>query len=474
MKFQHLAIALALSTAAPSASAAGITSSTYSSPWGCGAATRRAFFSRSISVAPSTCTGTTLTSTSSDLLNRVPRGGADSTIAEDVTSDSATTGEEKSLDEKVREAMKKYGLNPDVDVPVDDDDDDDDVASTEMNCEDGVCEMPSQQVSQTEEDINDMADRIAAELGVDRQIVMAALGATATGEGDYRRVNETLARELIVAERDAISGVTEDCDEVMQLVSEGHDPLLSRRALAFADMQIDDARAILLAEQEDEQAEREAQAAYEEEQARLRLREEMEAKKVAEANMKEIKVDANFDPTQPAAGAGGMNTATAGLGLGMDGASAKASTKPDGMPGPAKKEDVVFDITTDQIQEIIMESPVPVLLDIYADWCGPCKALAPALEQMAVKAGGMFRLVKLNSDNERSASQALEVKALPTGEFVLEFWLPCELNYIASNDSFLFAFCIITTSHCQIYFISFLSLLSLPYPQYLVSATARL
>mmetsp|Transcript_12635 Transcript_12635/g.27348 ORF Transcript_12635/g.27348 Transcript_12635/m.27348 type:complete len:516 (+) Transcript_12635:430-1977(+) len=54
------------------------------------------------------------------------------------------------------------------------------------------------------------------------------------------------------------------------------------------------------------------------------------------------------------------------------------------------------------------------MLDVYADWCGPCKALAPALEQMAVKAGGMFRLVKLNSDNERSASQALEVKALPT------------------------------------------------------------
>ena len=222
-------------------------------------------------------------------------------------------------------------------------------------------------------------------------------------------------------------------------------------------MQIEDARAILLAEQEDEQAEKEAQAAYEEEQARLRLREEMEAKKEAEANMKEIKVDANFDPTQPAPGAGGMSAAAAGLGMG--GASGASATKPDGMPGPAKKEDVVFDITTDQIQEIIMESPVPVLLDVYAgewrwceifqgqcacfgtpmdfintknsphlhflpicttishaDWCGPCKALAPALEQMAVKAGGMFRLVKLNSDNERSASQALEVKALPTGE----------------------------------------------------------
>ena len=205
-----------------------------------------------------------------------------------------------------------------------------------------------------------------------------------------------------------------------QLVSEGHDALLSRRALAFTDMNVDDARAILVADEEDElldkQREEEARAAYEEEQARLKLREEMEAKHAAEANMKEIKVDAGFDPTRPAGAAGMNDVAAAGLGLGgAAGANnAAAASKPAGMPGPAKKEDVVFDISTDQIQEIIMESPVPVLLDVYADWCGPCKALAPALEQMAVKAGGMFRLVKLNSDNERSASQALEVKALPT------------------------------------------------------------
>ena len=67
---------------------------------------------------------------------------------------------------------------------------------------------------QTEEDINAMADRITAELDVDRQIVLAALGATATGEDEQRRVDEALARELILAERDAIRGVTEDCDEV--------------------------------------------------------------------------------------------------------------------------------------------------------------------------------------------------------------------------------------------------------------------
>ena len=215
MKFPHLAIALALSAVPPSASAATvIIPLPYSTPRGFGGATRRAFSSRSNAA---TAAAATSTSTWSDLLNQVPRGGADSTtVAEDAATDSAAAGEEKSLDEKVREAMKKYGLDPDVEIPADDGDDneEDDVASTEMNCEGGVCEIPSEQAPQTEEDINDMTDRIAAELDVDRQIVLAALGATATGENDHRRVDEGLARELIVAERDAISGVTEDCDEV--------------------------------------------------------------------------------------------------------------------------------------------------------------------------------------------------------------------------------------------------------------------
>jgi thioredoxin-like negative regulator of GroEL len=85
------------------------------------------------------------------------------------------------------------------------------------------------------------------------------------------------------------------------------------------------------------------------------------------------------------------------------------------LPTPALKEDVVFEATTAHLQELVFESPVPVLLDIYADWCGPCKVLGPALEEMAVRAGGAFRLVKINSDNERPVSSgALEVTALPT------------------------------------------------------------
>ena len=49
-----------------------------------------------------------------------------------------------------------------------------------------------------------------------------------------------------------------------------------------------------------------------------------------------------------------------------------------------------------------------------ADWCGPCKQLTPALEQITINAGGMLRLVKINTDQQRQISSALEVKALPT------------------------------------------------------------
>jgi len=91
--------------------------------------------------------------------------------------------------------------------------------------------------------------------------------------------------------------------------------------------------------------------------------------------------------------------------------SSAATTTP---PKPAKKEDVVFDVTSTNFQKIVLESPTPVLLDIYADWCGPCKQLTPMLEQAAIKSGGLFRLAKLNSDQERSITELLSVTGLPT------------------------------------------------------------
>lgn len=155
--------------------------------------------------------------------------------------------------------------------------------------------------------------------------------------------------------------------------------------------------AILIADEEDAKEEEKEiariEAEREEEQKQAQLRAEA---KEQELEMKTLSVDANFDPTKIATG------------------RSQQSSAPKGAPSPAKKEDVVFEATAANIQKIILESPVPVILDVYADWCGPCKALAPILEEMAIKGGGMFRLVKLNTDEERTISSALEVTSLPT------------------------------------------------------------
>lgn len=83
-------------------------------------------------------------------------------------------------------------------------------------------------------------------------------------------------------------------------------------------------------------------------------------------------------------------------------------------PKPAKKEDCVFEVNSNNFQKVVLDSPVPVILDVYADWCGPCKQLGPVLENAAMKSGGMFRLAKVNSDHERGISEMLSV----TGDLV--------------------------------------------------------
>ena len=101
------------------------------------------------------------------------------------------------------------------------------------------------------------------------------------------------------------------------------------------------------------------------------------------------------------------------------GSSSSSSSSSGSSGGPPKrpkalKEDVVFEVNAGNFQQVVMESPVPVLVDVYADWCGPCKQLGPILEEAAINAGGMFRLAKLNSDNEKSLAGAMAVQGLPT------------------------------------------------------------
>ncbi len=168
-------------------------------------------------------------------------------------------------------------------------------------------------------------------------------------------------------------------------------------------MNIEDARAILIADQQDEEAER-----LEMEQAAAAAAKKKEEEDTAKLTHNTITVNANFDPLASAA------TSAAATAPPKQPQQPSQRQKPEGMPPPAKKSDVIFEGTTQDLQKLVIESPVPVLLDVYADWCGPCKQLTPALEQICINAGGMLRLVKINTDQQRQISSTLEVKALPT------------------------------------------------------------
>lgn len=67
-----------------------------------------------------------------------------------------------------------------------------------------------------------------------------------------------------------------------------------------------------------------------------------------------------------------------------------------------------------QFSAVVTESTVPVLVDLWAPWCGPCTAIAPALEQLAADRAGSLRVVKVNVDLEPSVSADLGVQGIPT------------------------------------------------------------
>lgn len=62
----------------------------------------------------------------------------------------------------------------------------------------------------------------------------------------------------------------------------------------------------------------------------------------------------------------------------------------------------------------LIQSETPVLVDFYADWCGPCKAMAPALEQLSSKMGDKAKVIKINVDKNQQAASAYQVQSIPT------------------------------------------------------------
>lgn len=72
------------------------------------------------------------------------------------------------------------------------------------------------------------------------------------------------------------------------------------------------------------------------------------------------------------------------------------------------------DVNTADFDHVIRESSMPVLVDLWAPWCGPCRAVAPALAKLSVERAGSLRVVKVNVDQEPQLSARLGVQGIPT------------------------------------------------------------
>lgn len=71
-------------------------------------------------------------------------------------------------------------------------------------------------------------------------------------------------------------------------------------------------------------------------------------------------------------------------------------------------------VSDDSFERDVVQSPVPVLIDFTATWCGPCKALSPIIDNLARKFEGRLRVVKLDIDDSPNTPSRLGIRGVPT------------------------------------------------------------
>jgi thioredoxin 1 len=71
-------------------------------------------------------------------------------------------------------------------------------------------------------------------------------------------------------------------------------------------------------------------------------------------------------------------------------------------------------VTDQSFEQEVLKSPVPVLVDFWAAWCGPCKQIAPTVDSIAAEYTGKLKVVKLDVDNNSEVSARFGIQGIPT------------------------------------------------------------
>ena len=71
-------------------------------------------------------------------------------------------------------------------------------------------------------------------------------------------------------------------------------------------------------------------------------------------------------------------------------------------------------VTDDSFEPDVLKSDVPVLVDYWAEWCGPCKSIAPILDQVAAEYQGRIRVAKINVDENKMVPAKFGIRGIPT------------------------------------------------------------
>lgn len=74
----------------------------------------------------------------------------------------------------------------------------------------------------------------------------------------------------------------------------------------------------------------------------------------------------------------------------------------------------VINVSDDTFEEVVLRSDIPVLVDFWAPWCGPCHMVSPIVEELSIEYAGKVKFVKANVDEARTVASSMGIMSIPT------------------------------------------------------------